>query len=52
MRYVYVVTRIVEGETIGTPIPNLGVHKTFKKAKRLGWGAGYSIDGGSYEKSE
>jgi hypothetical protein len=33
MRYVYVVTRIVEGETVGTPIPNLGVHKTFKKAK-------------------
>lgn len=23
-----------------------------EKAKRLGWGAGYSIDGGSYEKSE
>lgn len=34
MKYAYIVTRIVEGQTIGTPIPNLGVHTTFKKARR------------------
>jgi hypothetical protein len=34
MRYVYVVTRICEGDSLGTPIPNLGVHTSFKKAKR------------------
>jgi len=28
-----VVTRIVEGEYLGTPIPNLGVHSTLKRAK-------------------
>lgn len=34
MRYVYVVTRIVEGETLGTPIPNLGMHKNLINATR------------------
>jgi hypothetical protein len=31
-KYIYVVTRIVEGKYAGNPIPNLGVHSTLKKA--------------------
>lgn len=34
MKYVYVVTRVVNGDSLGTPIPNLGVHSSYKKAKR------------------
>jgi hypothetical protein len=33
MKYIYIVTRIVTGHKVGTPVPNLGVWTNFKAAK-------------------
>jgi hypothetical protein len=32
MRYIYIVTRTVKGEKVGTSMPNLGVHTNKKRA--------------------